>query len=296
MIRPDLNLSALRALLELEKTGSVSQTAIQLGVTQPAVSRMLARLEKNVGLDLFRRDTRPITLTLEGNTVAAFAKTIDGTVAVLEERLKAYRNNKKGSVSIGSFGASASTGILPATLKMIERIYPDIELKVIEADDDLTIKALRDGLIDMAVIAETNDEFETIPVTTDSLIGLIPKAVGAELPEMLKPSDLVKERFIMPLGGSEQSILNWFGDYRSQLTISHRILQTHSILAMVGAGLGCSIVSKQSLPISTSDVSYIPLDEVEDRKIVFARKFGSPSSKAANSVWQQIEQHWHYQH
>ncbi|MDG1995104.1 MAG: LysR family transcriptional regulator, partial [Emcibacteraceae bacterium] len=175
MIKSDFNISALRALLMLERTGSVSQTATQLGVTQPAVSRMLARLEKNVGLNLFRRDVRPITLTSEGNTVAAFAKNIDGTVSVLDEQLKALRNNKIGSVSIGSFGASASTGILPSTLKMIERIYPEIDLKIVEADDEVTVKALRDGLVDMAVIAETSDEFETIPVTTDNLIGLIPK-------------------------------------------------------------------------------------------------------------------------
>lgn len=292
MANTNFNISALRALVNLEKTGSVSETALNLGVTQPAVSRIIARLETAVGLKLIKRGSRPIGLTTEGRLVSSYAHKIDDVMNGLEDSLKSIRNNKYGLVNIGSFGASASSDVLPKTLKVIEKTHPNIEVKISEALDAEIIIALREGIIDIAVIAETNDEFDILPVADDYLVALVPKEYEAKFPKILNPVDLIKQKFIMPLGGSEHSILQWFGDYKHDLKINHRILQTHSILAMVGAGLGCSIVSRQSLPINTNEVSFIALHGDVNRNIVFARKRGTPTSKAASVVWDQLEQYW----
>ncbi len=57
------SLTALRALKNLETTGSVSRTAQELGLTQSAISRSIANLEKASGLRFFRRDVRPLEFT-----------------------------------------------------------------------------------------------------------------------------------------------------------------------------------------------------------------------------------------
>ncbi|MEH6359691.1 MAG: LysR family transcriptional regulator, partial [Amylibacter sp.] len=100
----DPPITVLRALKSIERTGSVSKTAIELGLTQSAVSRSIATYEKILGLNLLRRDTRPITLTEEGELVVSHAVEIDRSIVTLNERLQAVKQNKAGTITIGSFG------------------------------------------------------------------------------------------------------------------------------------------------------------------------------------------------
>ena len=120
----DPSLTSLRALQSLAQTGSVSLTATELGLTQSAVSRSISNLETMVGLTLVQRTVRPLELTEEGQVVASHASDITLTIASLGERLYDHRRNRAGSVRIGSFGASASTRLLPPLIKSFSKQYP----------------------------------------------------------------------------------------------------------------------------------------------------------------------------
>jgi len=166
----DPSLTALRALKSLEKTGSVSRTAQELGLTQSAVSRSIATLEKAVGLRFFRRDSRPLELTEEGKIVVSHANEINKSVIALGERLDAFRRNKAGSVRIGSFGASASTHLLPELLQGFSKRYPNIALSIQEDPDQGALLALKENRVDVAVIRDPGDGFDSITLVTDRLV------------------------------------------------------------------------------------------------------------------------------
>ena len=72
--------TVLRALQSIHETGSVSQTANALGLTQSAISRSISKYEKAIGLQLLRRDARPLTLTEEGLLVVAHAAEIGRSI------------------------------------------------------------------------------------------------------------------------------------------------------------------------------------------------------------------------
>ncbi len=293
----DPALTALRALESLINTGSVSLTAVDLGITQSAVSRSIAGLEKMVGLTLVRRGVRPLELTEEGHVVVAHAQDVIQTLSSLDDRLSALRRNKAGSVQIGSFGASASTRILPPLLMNFAKSYPAISAHITEATDAETLQSLQRDLVDMAVLADPGEDYDILPLATDQLVALVPDgsplANQASLPSGinsgLNPRDFFATPFIMTLGGSEPTITSWFGDTIGDLVISQRVQQTHSILALVRAGLGNAIVAALSLPEETQGITRIPLAQAPTTNIVLARKPLEPRSKAAGLFWKFVE-------
>lgn len=285
----DPSLTALRALKSLETTGSVSRTAQELGLTQSAVSRSIANMEKAYGLRFFRRDVRPLELTEEGRVAVSHANEIDKSVFVLGERLEALRRNKAGSVRIGSFGASASTQLLPELLQDFNKYYPSIELSIQEDPDQDALQALQENRVDVSVIRDPGENFDTIILTNDRLVALIPENDKLALSKNITQSMLADKPFIFSLGGSGPAILKWFDREEVEPLISHRIHQTYSILAMVRAGLGYSIVSSLSIPQNIKGIRLLPLNPISEFRVVLARKPLEPHSKAAGLFWDYIE-------
>jgi DNA-binding transcriptional LysR family regulator len=278
-------LTALRALRRVGETGSISATATDLGLTQSAISRAISNLEKSVGLTLVQRGVRPLHLTEEGRLVAAHAETIDRTLDTLRDRLAALKQHKAGSLTIGSFGASASARILPARLTAFAALYPQISVCVREAPDEDTLTDLTRGNIDIAVLSDPGEAFDVIPAAPDRLVALVPASDALAGAGELSAAELAGRPFVMPLGGSEPMILQWFASQGATPKIRHKILQTHSILAIVKAGLGLSVVTGLSLPTELSGVTAVPLKAAPVRDIVFARKYSVPASKAAAIFW-----------
>ena len=288
----DPSLTALRALKSLETTGSVSRTAQELGLTQSAVSRSIANLEKAYGLRFFRRDVRPLELTEEGQIAVSHANEIDKSVLALGERLEALRRNKAGSVRIGSFGASASTKLLPELLQGFSKKYPRIELSIQEDPDQGAFQALQDNRVDVAAIRDPGENFDTITLTNDRLVALIPEHDKLALSKNITPTLLADTPFILSLGGSGPVILKWFDREGVVPLISHRIHQTFSILSMVKAGFGYSIVSSLSIPKEVEGVKLIPLNPTSEFRVVMARKPLEPRSKAAGLFWGYIQKQY----
>lgn len=279
------SLAVLRALQSIHETGSVSQTANALGVTQSAVSRAISKYEKAIGLKMLCRDVRPLTLTKEGLLVAAHATEIDRSIRTLVDRLKALRQGKDGVVRIGSFGSSATSHILPALLGKFAKLYPRISVSIGEGSDERTRADLINGNVDVAVLGDPVDDFDAIPIATDELVALVPKDFAISVRPIVTPDDLDSTPFVMTLAGSEPAILEWFEASGVTPNIKHRIQQTHSILALVGAGMGVAIVTSLSLPDTFQGVKVMPLTPTTERQIHLVKKSGSSNSNAVDIFW-----------
>jgi DNA-binding transcriptional LysR family regulator len=279
-------LTALRAIESLARSGSVSHTAIALGLTQSAVSRSIAGLEKAAGIELVQRNARPLRLTAEGELVATHARGINASIDTLGERLAALRQNTSGSVRVGSSGPSASTRILPPLMQKFARRHAGIAVNIQEATDAETLLDLRADLLDVAVLGDPGPEFETFELARDQLVGLVSQTGPLASRKLLAPADLASQAFIMTLAGSGSSILEWFHAADQEPRIEQRVQQTVSIVALVEAGLGNAIVTRLSLPPIHPGVALVALRDAPTRTIVLARKHGQPHSRAAQLFWQ----------
>ncbi|MTI42482.1 DNA-binding transcriptional LysR family regulator [Roseibium hamelinense] len=290
MVSSDLPVTALRALRILRECGSVSRTADTLGVSQPAISRAISALEDRYGLQFVRRNTRPVTLTVEGELVASHAERIELDLMDLSDQLARLKKGKAGAVTIGSFGASASTRLLPQLLKAFTRNYPEITVSIREYDDQDILTALNDGVIDTAVLANPPGHLDLVLLGHDELVGIVAQHDRLADLNVLLPADFEARPFVLSKAGSEPLITQWFKENGYDLPpAAHRIRQTASILALVEAGLGVSIMARYALPKDIGHVAAIPLAPAAPRELALARIPDAARSHAASVFWQFAE-------
>ena len=142
LIRRGLRLPQLRLLVALSETGQVSGAAEQVAMTQPAASRLLSELEKIVGARLHDRHARGVTLTPEGEALAARARELLLGLDQVQHQIAALSTGDRGTVRIGSVTGPAVELVLPV-IRELRVTYPEIELSVLVDTSD----KLRDALL-----------------------------------------------------------------------------------------------------------------------------------------------------
>lgn len=280
---------ALRALPVIQTLQSVSDAASSLGVSQPAVSRAIKTLENHLGVPVLRRGRWPMTLTDEGKRLAELARR---QAILMDDALKDIEDARRlrtGTVHIGSIGASASTRILPDLIVGFSKLYPDANIEVREIADVDIPQALQDGVVDVALLVEPEDEtFEMVFIATDHLIALMPER-GTFLQKDVTADWLSKHPFVMTKGGSEPLVRRWFAQSGHVPDVRHEALQISSILAFVRAGLGMSVIAELALPDNIEGIRLARLSPPATRQVVLARARSTPRTPAADVFWGFVE-------
>ncbi|KAB0285387.1 LysR family transcriptional regulator [Vibrio fortis] len=279
-----------KLLLQLLETGSITEAASILGVSQPAASKALRRAEQQVGIELLRRDSRPLLLTTEGKLIAEYARQQLQQEETLIQHLRVIKKDGAGLIRIASFGASASTHILPKLIHALGKKHPQIRVEVYEYNDEEALSALREGRVDFAIIVDKERlELDIIPVTTDRLVALVHENDPLAKQSTLSAECILQRDFILTKGGSEALIRDWFSSSGTHLKAKHTAVQLTSIIALIQAGLGVSIVAELAVTAYHPNVKLIPLIPEHPRRICIAKRSGSFSSNAAKCAWKYFE-------
>lgn len=277
---------SLRLLPLLQRTGNLSEAARLLEVSQPAASKALAKAEAACALALVSRGRRPIALTAEGRILAEHAERQEELARLTARRLEECRAQGSGLVRIASFGASASTHILPELVAAVARRHPALLIEISESADQPSLQALRDGLVDFAMAVENTDaDLEMVALKRDRLVALIRADDPLARRATLDARTLAALPFIMTKGGSEPLVRAWFARGGAEPSIRHSIQQITSILALVRAAMGVSIIAETAVPETHGGVAVVPLAPGFPRTICLARRTGGFPSHAAEIVW-----------
>jgi DNA-binding transcriptional LysR family regulator len=122
-----LNLNRLRVLVEVADRGSFSAAAQAMVMTQPAISRQIAALEREVGSRLVERLPRGVRLTQAGELAVEHARAVLARLATAEAQLNALVDLTGGRLRLSAF-ASANTALVPQALARFRQRYPEVEL------------------------------------------------------------------------------------------------------------------------------------------------------------------------
>jgi LysR family hydrogen peroxide-inducible transcriptional activator len=145
--RPDFN--QLETFLKVAETRSFADAARQLGISQPAVSQTIAKLEEIYGGDLFeRRRGSPVALTLMGRAMLPKAKLLLFMIDTQIERAVTIAQSLTGSLTIG-FTAGLSRGPLYAGIIEFRESRPDVELRFVEGSPTDLHRQLNERTIDI---------------------------------------------------------------------------------------------------------------------------------------------------
>jgi DNA-binding transcriptional LysR family regulator len=171
-----LNLNRLLVLVEVADRGSFSAAAQAMVMTQPAVSRQIAALEREVGSRLVERLPRGVRLTQAGELAVEHARAVLARLATAEAQLNALVDLTGGRLRLSAF-ASANTALVPQALARFRQRYPEVELTLAGADAARNLSAVRSGDLDLALVTdwdldppETAAGLELLPVLDDELL------------------------------------------------------------------------------------------------------------------------------
>lgn len=160
-----MHLPGLDRFLAVVQAGSLNKAAEQLHLSQPALTKSIQTLEERLGVELFVRQSKGVSLTTYGKAVLLRARLIDAEMRKIGEDIEALQDLTSGSVNVGAPpGAGFHTSILPAvTLRLIGG---DRKLAVnyTMGTREQLLPALRDGGLDFVIGVIVQDD------TTDDLV------------------------------------------------------------------------------------------------------------------------------
>ena len=141
LIQRGLRFSQLRLIVAVENTGQISTAATQLGMTQPAASRLLSELEKTSDCKLYERHPRGVVLTEAGKLLASRARTTLQELDNAFDEINLINTGARGIVRIGTVTGPGLELILPI-VRELRVTYPDIEFDVLVDTSDKLSEAL----------------------------------------------------------------------------------------------------------------------------------------------------------
>lgn len=150
MDEPEFDVQSLRIVRSIADTGSITRAAEALGLSQPAVSQHLRRLEARLGIAVVERIGRGIRLTEAGRVLARHAPAVTLAIDAAAEELAQLRGLRTGVVRLVAF-PSASPVLVPRLIAALASSHPGLSLTYIEAEPPEAVAAVREDRADIAL-------------------------------------------------------------------------------------------------------------------------------------------------
>lgn len=237
-----MNVIDLRAFLAVAETASFSGAAERLFVTQPAVSKRIAALEGELGMRLFDRIGRHVSLSPAGQALLPRAHRIINEVEDAKRSLGNLTGEVAGTLRIAT---SHHVGLhrLPPALKRFSQQYPQARLDLRFLDSEQGCSLVAQGQVELAVVTlppKAHPQLTTFPVWHDVLDVVVASAHPLAKRGRWAPTDLLAHPAILPGAGTytRDLILQAFGTHRDALSVglSTNYLEVIKMLAAIGLG------------------------------------------------------------
>jgi len=147
-----MELRHLRYFAAVAETLSFTQAAADCGVAQSALSQQIARLEKDVGAELFTRSSRQVRLTEAGAVLLPWARRLLADAEQAEQAVAALAGLRRGRLRLGVIQTAASAVDLAAVLGDYHARHPGIELSLSYDTSTALLAAVLDGALDLALV------------------------------------------------------------------------------------------------------------------------------------------------
>jgi len=146
-----------RVFFQVAESGSISRAAKALFVSQPAVTKSIKTLEKELDVILFIRTSKGVTLTREGEVLFDYVEVAFDQLSQGEKRIKELKNNDFGSIRIGISNILCKYYFIPY-LKLFHETYPKLKIEIVNRTSPETLELLEVGRIDCAIISDVGNK------------------------------------------------------------------------------------------------------------------------------------------
>lgn len=271
-----MELRLLKYFLIVAREENITKAAEVLHITQPTLSRQLAQMEEELGVQLLVRGKRKITLTEEGMLLRRRADEMIQLLNKTEKELKEQENMIDGVIQIGS-GELASSKIIPEVFSKFKEKYPNVTLDVYTGNADQIKERIDQGLLDIGLLLEPVNiekyDFIRLPIK-ERWVMIMPSKDPLTQKDDISVDDIKGKPIIVTHRSAVRNeVENWFGDVFKEMDI----VATHNLSAnaahLVEKGIGYAIVLEGS--VSFYDPAFVvsrPLNPVLESTSVLVWK------------------------
>ena len=265
-----MSLQKYTALLKTVELGSISRAAEEMGYTQSAVSRMIADLEEQWGLDLLRRSRAGVSLTSSGKRLLPILRSINADCSELEYTIGELHGLRRGLIRVGTFTSVADMW-LPRLLQSFQRSFPNIEFELKNSENYSEIESwIVHGQVDCGFVSmPTANDLDTVFLQRDMLVAVLPPDHPMADEAVFPARQLTEEPFIK-LNEVDYEIARFMDRTGIHPHVRYEVSGDHTILSMVEMGLGVSVMHSLLAGCGRYNVVWKNLDVRQYRDIGLA--------------------------
>lgn len=262
-----MELRTLRYFLAVAREENMTEAANVLHVTQPTLSRQIADLERELGVELFERTNRSCALTGDGMRLRQRAEEILALVDQTESEMGDQGLGIAGNIRIGAGETQAMSYVLD-TFAALRRDYPAVTIELYTGNADATEERLERGLLDFALLLEPVNlekyEWVRIPQTDRAGVTVASDGPWGKL-DLLTPVDLAKMPLLLSSRTSNKAIdlVAWSGgtlDLEALDVVGHFDLIGNAS-HLIRSGSACAMGIDHLLQVdASSQMRFVPLD------------------------------------
>jgi LysR family hydrogen peroxide-inducible transcriptional activator len=292
-----MNLRDLEYLLALAEVGHFGGAALRCRVTQPTLSVQVAKLENELGVQVFERGARKVVPTRVGRALIAQAGVILDEVRRLREIAHAAEDPLAGAFRLGVI-PTACAYLLPHILPTLKQLHPRMELFVREEVTAHLLERLRAADLDAAVLSLPlpDPSLQREPILDEAFVVALPPGDPlAEAPH-LREDDLADRPLLLLEEGHclRDQILRWCRP-KQRPSVPFQASSIESLRQMVSAGIGCTLlpVLAASGPFATATPVVLKrfAAPVPTRTLVLAWRASFPQGPTLRRLARALRQH-----
>ena len=249
-----------RAVLAAAETGSFSRAAEVLRYTPSGVNQLVTAFENELGFSVFRRSTKGVSLTENGQlllpTVRDFLRQEDRLFELATE----INGLLIGSVTIAAY-SSIATHWLPAVIRAFQQDYPHVSIRLMEGIWQEVSGWLDDRTADIGFFSyQDGMPYEWIPLAEDPMLALLPPDHPLAGASAYPLKDCEQDDFIMPSLGCDDDVEALFRRNGIVPKIRFTTMESFSAMSMVEQSLGISVMNQLITEGHICNIVKLPLD------------------------------------
>jgi DNA-binding transcriptional LysR family regulator len=281
-----MDLQLLRSLVAVADTGSITEAADHIGLTQPALSRRLQQLEEQLGAELLSRGRKGAQLTEIGRLVESEARILIARYDHMREQVRAHQGLEGGTVRVGG-GATAVSFLLPKAIAAFQINHPVVKFQLKEAGSNEVAEDVLNGHLELGLVTlpvKTRD-LTVWPLLTDRIVLVSPRQHPLTRKHPISASNLDGLSFV---GFEADTAVRQIIDAKLRdagvaMNVVMELRSIPAILRMVATTGNLAFVSQLGVD-SLEDVAEIMVKDLKiERELAVIARRGTSLSPAAQA-------------
>ncbi|HEY4466466.1 MAG TPA: LysR family transcriptional regulator [Klebsiella sp.] len=263
----NIELRHLRYFIAVAEELHFGRAAARLNISQPPLSQQIQILEQQIGARLFARTNRSVSLTEAGKQFLADSRQILSQVNDAAARAARLHHGETGELRIGFTSSAPFIKAVSDTLSTFRRRYPDVHIQTRETNTREQIVPLNEGVLDLGLMRNTQLP-ETLVwerVLREPLLAMVPRDHPLASQPGVSLQELAREPFVFfdpHVGtGLYDDILGLMRRYGLTPVITQEVGEAMTIIGLVAAGLGVSILPASFRRVQLSEMCWLPIAE-----------------------------------